>query len=114
MKTEREYGAPFKSFILALQRWVELDFPKTGPFVTDRSLCLQVRDYAGVGSEYDAIRHSLWLALFDTTENISIPFNKDWNDYEAERNKGLHYKNPARLAWVKMMADKFKEEQNNE
>lgn len=109
MKTEREYSAPFKSFILALQRWIDLDFPKTGPFVTHHSLCLQVRPYAGVGSEFASIRDSLWVALFDTTESTCLPFNSDWPDYESERAD--YYKNPARLAWVKMMADTFKAEE---
>lgn len=112
MKTEREYSAPFKSFILALQRWVELDFPKTGPFTTDRSLCLQVRPYTGVGKDcdYRLVKDDLWYALFHTTGTSCFPFNENGDEFEAEKER---YKNPARLAWIKMMTDKFKEEQNN-
>lgn len=80
-----------KQFYREMQAWIDAGCPEHEAFHTDYGLCFNLE----LWSHFD---HDLNAELRDSI-GTEYPFNNDsGEDYFSEIH---HYKNPARLAWVK-------------
>lgn len=118
MKNKKNYSKEFKDFILALQAWIEEGCPPPTPgrhvalgFRKYDSICFQPVRWTQDDSVVMLIEADLSHAFRASGLDHHLPFN-DVRQYDLEMDTGAHYDNPERLAWIKMMADNFKAEEN--
>lgn len=114
MKNKKNYSKEFKDFILALQAWIEEGCPQAKPFYREDSVCFQISHLDIGDKSFVLLEDELEEALEITVGDTDLPFNNSTTQaYTKEMTECFlgHYGNPLRLAWIKMMADTFKAEE---
>lgn len=96
-----------KSFYVAMQEWIDAGCPEGNQyrFILQVGLCTNLINFTLVTEEgykedtLEEMRQQFHEAGLDR----DLPFNENIS-YLFERDKGIMYKNPQRLAWIKQHA----------
>lgn len=95
-----------KQFYIDLQKWIDSGFPEHHSFLPSLGICNNLGWYCvHFNLDLNKTKSDLTSQFAAAGLDTQVPFNKDFRDFQIEKEDCKTYKNPARLAWIKKQAE---------